>query len=105
MEDTQLAKLIYHRIMSIMKFTLNLEEYSYREHGRNDPRYKTFKQQLMAATYDNLRGLFSEIEDVGIIEPTEEEEDVKGGYKATPSGGSGYVNTQEFDEFIKSQSQ
>ena len=102
MEDTQLAKMIYHRVMSIMKFTLNLEEYSYRERGRNDPRYKTFKQQLMSATYENIRQLFKDMESLGIVEPTTDEEDVKDGYKPTPSGGSGYINTEEFDAWVNS---
>lgn len=102
MEDTQLAKMIYHKAMSIMKFTLNLEEYSYRENGRNDPRYKTFKQQLMAATYDNLRQLFEELERAGLLVPTAEAEDVKDGYKPTDSGGSGYINSPELDEWLQS---
>lgn len=100
MEDTQLAKMIYHRAMSVMKFTLNLEEFSYREKGRDDPRYRTFKQQLMSATYDNLRELFEELKNAGILQHTQEPEDVKDGYKPTPSGGSGYINSKEFDDWL-----
>ena len=99
-QSTQLAKAIYHRAMSIMKFTLNLEEYSYREKGRDDPRYKTFKQQLMANTYDNLRSLFEDLEDMGFVVPVDIDEDVKGGYKPSASGGSGYVNTKELDSIL-----
>lgn len=101
MEDTQLAKMIYHRVMAIMKFTLNLEEFSYREKGRNDPRYKTFKQQLMSNTYENLRELFADLEKQGVLSKTDETEDVKDGYKPTPSGGSGYVNSEAFDRWLK----
>jgi len=100
--NTQLASKIFHRVMSIMKFTLNLEEYSYREKGRDDPRYKTFKQQLMANTYENLRGLCEELEKDGVIKSTDDGEDVKGGYKPTPSGGSGYINSKDFDEWLNS---
>jgi hypothetical protein len=101
MEDTQLAKMIYHRVMAIMKFALNLEEFSYREKGRNDPRYKTFKQQLMSNTYENLRELFADLEKQGVLSKTDETEDVKDGYKPTPSGGSGYVNSEAFDRWLK----
>lgn len=96
----QIAGLIYHRCMSIMKYTLELEEFSYRETGRNDPRYKTFKKHLMSNTYSNLRCLFNDLEEMGIIIPTEYAEDVKDGYKETPSGGSGYINSPEFDEWL-----
>lgn len=88
--------------MSIMKNTLELEEFSYREKGRNDPRYKTFKKHLMANTYENTRQLFEELAALGIIEKTNDGEDVKDGYKDTPSGGSGYVNNPDFDEWINS---
>lgn len=96
----QLAGLIYHRCMSIMKYTLELEEFSYREKGRNDPRYKTFKKHLMYNTYRNLRCLFEDLEKLGVIVPTEYEEDVKDGYKDSPSGGSGYINSPDFDEWL-----
>ena len=99
--DTQLASKIFHRVMSIMKFSLNLEEYSYREKGRDDPRYKTFKQQLMANTYENLRGLWNDLAKDGLIESTDNGEDVKGGYKPTESGGSGYVNTSELNNWME----
>lgn len=99
--EKQLAKMVYHRVMSIMKFTLSLEEYSYREQGRNDPRYKTFKQQLMANTYENLRELFEDLANLGLIEKTIDEEDVKGGYQPTPSGGSGYLNTETLNKVVK----
>lgn len=98
----QLARIIYHRIMSVMKYTLELEEFSYREQGRDDPRYKTFKKHLMANTYENLRGLFGELENVGIIQKTDYTEDVKDGYKESESGGSGYVNTNAFNVWLNS---
>lgn len=100
MAEEQLARIVYHRVMSIMKYTLELEEFSYREQGRTDPRYKTFKKHLMANTYENLRGLFKEIEEMGVAQKTDYPEDVKDGYKETDSGGSGYVNTQEFDDWL-----
>ena len=99
-KDTQLAKMIYHKMMSVMKFTLNLEEYSYREKGREDPRYKTFKQQLMSSTYEHLRQLFEDLEDVGLLVQTDDDEDVRDGYKPTISGGSGYVNSEKLNEAL-----
>ncbi len=99
MGKEQIARTIYHRVMSVMKYTLELEEYSYREQGRKDPRYKTFKKHLMSNTYENLRGLFGDMENAGLIQKTDYPEDVKDGYKETDSGGSGFVNTESFDEW------
>lgn len=103
MKDSQLARMIYHRWMSSMKYALELEEFSYREKGRNDPRYRTFKKHLMANTYENMRALLEELAEMGVIEETDYEEDVKDGYQDTPSGGSGYVNTEDFDEWLASE--
>ena len=100
--ETQLARIIYHRMLSTMKFTLDLEEQKYLERGRRDERYKFFKKQLMSQTYDNLRALFKDLEALEILEPTSYPEDVKDGYKPTFSGGSGYVNTKELDAWLKS---
>ena len=85
-----------------MKNTLNLEELSYREMGRNDPRYKTFKKHLMEFTYSTLRDMFDELEEWGLIVPTEDGEDVKNGYQETLSGGSGYLNCDELLDILKS---
>lgn len=99
--EKQIARLIYHKMMSNMKFTLDLEEYSYKDSGRNDPRFKFFKKQLMANTYDTLRELFKELAELGVLEKTVWDEDVKDGYQETASGGSGYVNTPKMDKFLK----
>ncbi len=98
--NTQLAKMIYHRVLSIMKFTLDLEEQKYHDRGRQDDRYKFFKKQLMSQTYDNLRGLFEDLSDLDLIKPTDHAEDVKEGYKPTVSGGSGFVNSEPLDEWL-----
>lgn len=98
--EKQLAKMVCHRVMSVMKFILSLEEFSYREQGRNDPRYKTFKQQVMANTYENLRDLFADMSNLGLIQKTEYDEDVKGGYRDTLSGGSGYINTDNLNKLL-----
>ena len=100
-QGKQLARMIYHKLMSNMKFTLDLEEFSYKESGRNDPRYKFFKKQLMGNTYDTLRQVFEDMEDMGIILQTEYDEDVKDGYKDTDSGGSGYLNSDRFNAWLK----
>jgi len=100
-QDAQLARIIYHRMLSTMKFTLDLEEQKYLEKGRQDERYKFFKKQLMSQTYDNLRALFKDLEELKMLELTSYPEDVKDGYKSTPSGGSGYANTKELDEWLK----
>lgn len=98
--DTQLARLVYHKVLAIMKFTLDLEEQKYPERGRQDDRYKFFRKQLMHQTYENLRSLFGDLEKLGIIESADYEEDVKDGYKPTASGGSGYLNTSSFDAWL-----
>ena len=100
-QNKQLARMIYHKWMSNMKFTLDLEEFSYKDNGRNDPRYKFFKKQLMNNTYDSLRQIFEDLEDMGVLTQTEYDEDVKDGYKDSPSGGSGYVNTDKLNAWIK----
>lgn len=99
---TQLARIIYHRMLSTMKFTLDLEEQKYLERGRQDERYKFFKKQLMSQTYDSLRSLFKDLEALQLVETTSYPEDVKDGYKSTSSGGSGYLNTQKLDEWLNS---
>lgn len=98
--ETQLARIIYHRMLSTMKFTLDLEEQKYLEKGRQDERYKFFKKQLMSQTYDNLRSLFRDLEALKLLETTSYPEDVKDGYKPTSSGGSGYMNTKELDDWL-----
>lgn len=99
--DSQLARAIYHRFLSTMKFTLDLEEQKYPERGRQDDRYKFFKKQLMSNTYENLRALFKDLEALNLIHETNYPEDVKDGYKPTPSGGSGFVNTDQLNAWLK----
>ncbi len=99
-KNKQIARMIYHRWMSTMKYTLELEEFSYREKGRSDPKYKTFKKHLMANTYDSLRSLFEDLRSLDLLEKTSYEEDVKNGYMENDSGGSGYLNTAEFDDWL-----
>ncbi len=98
-ESKQLGRLIYHRWMSTMKFTLDMEETKF-ETGRNDPRFKFFKKMLMANTYENMRGLLKELEGWGVLNETDTPEDVKDGYKETDSGGSGYLNSEDFDAWL-----
>jgi len=98
--DHELARKVYHRCMSIMKFTLDLKQQENPREGRNNPQFKFFKKLLMEKTYQNLRGLFEELEGDGIIQATDYEEDVKNGYKDTPSGGSGYLNTDRLNDLI-----
>jgi hypothetical protein len=100
-QNKQLARMIYHKWMSNMKFTLDLEEFSYKESGRNDPRYKFFKKQLMSNTDDALRQLFEDLEDIGILIQTEYDEDVKDGYKDSLSGGSSYINSESLDKWFE----
>ena len=100
MDDKQLARFIYHNVLAIMKNTLNLEELSYREMGRDDPRYKTFKKHLMEFTYSTLRDMFGEMVKWELLVSTEDGQDVKNGYSNTPGGGSGYVNSKDFDEWL-----
>jgi len=98
--NQQLAKVVCQTVRTIMKNTLNLEEFSYREKGRDDPRYRTFKKHLMEFTYTNLRELFSELESWGLIKSTEDGEDVKDGYRDSLSGGSSFVNSEDFQVWL-----
>lgn len=99
--DSQIARSIYHIILSTMKFTLDLEEQKYLEKGRNDDRYKFFKKQLMSQTYENIRTLLTKLESLSLISRVSTNEDVKDGYKPTASGGSGYVNTERLDAWLE----
>ncbi len=99
--DKQLARMIYHHWMANMKSTLDLEEFSYRDKGRNDPRYKFFKKQLMANTYEKIRELFEEMHTLGLIQKTDYPEDIKDGYQETSSGGSGYLNSDRLNGWLK----
>jgi DNA-binding HxlR family transcriptional regulator len=83
-----------------MKFTLEMEETHY-ELGREDSRYRFFKKMLMEKTYESLRELFEELSEIGLIEKTSYPEDVKNGWKETESGGSGFLNSKEFDAFLE----
>ena len=100
--DYQLGRTIYHRMLTIMKFTLDLEEQKYPENGRQDERYKFFKKQLMSNTYENIRALLKDLENCHMIQEIDSHEDVKDGYRPTPSGGSGFVNTDKLDKWLKS---
>lgn len=97
--DGQLAKIIYHHWMGNMKFTLDMEEHKF-EKGREDSRFKFFKKMLMQDTYDRMKKVFSDLEELELIEPTKDSENLKNGYKNTVSGGSGYVNSKDFDDFL-----
>lgn len=99
--EKQLAKIIFDYVRNIMKFTLDLEEVKF-ERGREDPRFKFFKKVLMKETYESLEVLFQQLKEQGLIVNTPYPEDVKNGWKDSPSGGSGYLNTDEFNEFIDS---
>jgi len=100
--EMQLARMIYHKVMSVMKFTLDLEEQKYFDKGRHDERYKFFKKQLMQETYTMLREIFEQMKKLELLEKTPEPEDVKDGYKSGPSGGSGYINSSDFQEWLES---
>ena len=108
MEDfeKQICRLIYHRIMSIMKFTLELREQETpgdtSQERRNDRQYKFFKKLLMQTTYQNARGLFEDLHELGVVKKTDYPEDVKNGYKDNASGGSGYLNSDELDSLLDS---
>lgn len=104
MQTNELGALLYQKIMANMKSILELEEMSYREQGRNDPRYKTFKKYVMDKTYSMMRDVFGDLADLGVLEETDYEEDVKNGYQNTPSCGSGYINTSKFLDFINKNS-
>ena len=98
--QSQIARSIYTAAMSTMKFTLDMEERRYPDKGREDGRFKFFKKQLMRETYNNLEILFDSLEQAGVLEKTDNNECLKNGYKDTPSGGSGYVNSEKVDQAL-----
>ena len=98
--DFQLARNVYLAAMSVMKYTLNMEERKYEE-GRKDERYKFYKQELMKKTYLELRRLFELLDEQGLIQRVDYDEDLKYGYKDTESGGSGYVNSADLDSLLR----
>jgi len=102
-QDTELACKIYHAFMSVMKYTLNLEEQHYTESGKQDPRFLFFKQELMNKTYSTVEDLLKTLQDNKIINETDYKEHLRYGYKKTASGGSGYLNTDEFNDFLNNQ--
>lgn len=95
--DNELSRTIFHSALKTMKFTLDLVEQHY-EDGRKDPRFKFFKRLFMSETYDNLRHLFDDFTDQGLLSKIENE-DLKNGYQENKSGGSGYVNTEDFNNY------
>jgi len=100
-ETAQLPATIFHEIRSLMKFVLDMEERNYAR-GRDDHQFKFFKKQLMRQTYDTLRKMFKQLEEMGVAAKTPYDEDVKGGYNPdTVSQGAGYLNSEEFDEWLK----
>lgn len=99
--EKQLARLIFRTMSTIMKSTLNLEEMSYREQGRDDPRYKTFKKYLMETTYTNVRNMLEELAKWGLIDPTGDGEDISSGFSDSLSGGAGYLNSPDLDDLIE----
>ncbi len=99
----EIARVVYHRCMSIMKFTLDLKEQEHPDQGKRHPQFKFFKRLLMQQTYQNLRGLFEELSQTGLIQKTEYEEDVKNGYQNSISGGAGYRNVDELNEWLESE--
>jgi len=98
--EIQLARNIYLTAMSIMKYTLNMEERKYEE-GRKDERYRFYKQELMKKTYNELRYLFEKLKSQGFLENVAYDENLKNGYKDTDSGGSGYINARALNEVLE----
>ncbi len=98
--DQELARRIYHKCMSTMKFTLDLKQQENPKDGRDNPQFRFFKKLLMEKTYANLRSIFIELEEDGIIKCTDYEEDVKNGYQETASGGSGYINSDKLNDLL-----
>jgi len=99
MESNQLGKNIYSAFMYSLKYTLNMEERKY-EDGRKDQRFRFYKQELMDKAYKRLEELYALLEEQGLLEKIDGEH-LKFGYKETPSGGCGYVNSKQLDEILR----
>ena len=85
----QIAKTVFLMNLQIMKKILDLGQYKL---GKKSEDFIYYKQQVMEATYFNLKKLYKQLSDEKIIEKCPKQCNLKQGYKDCVCGGSGYIN-------------
>lgn len=88
----QIAKIIFHTALSVMKKVLDLIAFKYQ---KNSDDYKFFKKQIMDYFYGGLKELFVRLEDDKILDRCHCKANLRNGYKPCEKcGGSGYKNKE-----------
>lgn len=89
MEDGQVAKAIYLRMMTAMKGILDLGEF--RIGDRNSKEFRYFKKVVMDEFYNAMSDLFARMEERGELKKCPCEATIRGGYTDCPlCNGSGH---------------
>lgn len=84
----ELAKLIFHTNLTVMKKVLDLAEFKL---GKGSDEYKYFKSQIMDYFYINLSNLFKTLLDAKLLFKCECGASIRKGYSDCPQcGGSGF---------------
>ena len=87
--NLQIAKIIFHSALSIMKKILDLVSFKV---GKESEEYKFYKKEIMLYSYSGLKDLFQKLQSDKIIKRCNCKSDLKHGYKECECGGSGWVN-------------
>jgi len=88
----QIAKIIFHSALAIMKKILNLVAFKV---GRNSEDYKFYKKEIMDYFYNGLKDLFKDLCEKKLIERCHCKANLRNGYKPCEKcGGSGFKNTE-----------
>lgn len=91
--NLQIAKIIFHTCLAIMKKILDLIAFKY---DKKSDDYKYFKKQIMDYFYNGLKDLFKVLSEQKMIEKCHCKANLRQGYKPCEKcGGSGYKNRTE----------
>ena len=89
----QIAKLMFHMNLSIMKKILDLIEFKM---DKRTSEYKFMKKQVMDYFYESLKKRFKQLSDEKIIEHCSCGANLRKGYKPCKDcGGCGFRNTKD----------
>lgn len=80
---------IYLKTMNTMKRILDLGGFRL---DKRTKEFKYFKEEVMNYTYENLKKLFQQMEENGLIQKCECNTNLRKGYKNCICKGSGYTN-------------
>ena len=89
----EIAKLIFHSALNVMKQILSLSEFKF---GKKSDEHKYFKSQIMDFFYKELEKIFEILKDKKIIETCKCKSSLRNGYQSCSyCGGSGYKNVKD----------